>query len=265
MNITLYKQECRRNSIVFIIFAAVLAMYAYIIVSMFDPKMVNSLKAMTETMPEIFAAFGMANIGTTLLEFLTSYLYGIILTAFPAVYIIIISNRLVVRYIDTGSMAYLLSVPETRRKLIRTQAIFSISNLAVLLLYVVILIIACSQLMFPGELDIFEFISINIGLFALWIMFGGVCFFFSCIFNESKFSSGFGTAFIVYTLLLQMLSQVGDKFNFLKYFTPITLFQPEQLSVGNTGAWIECIIMFMVGIIFYILGTTIFTRRDLPI
>lgn len=265
MNLTLYKREWRNNWILLVIFAAVLTVYASMIVSMFDPKMGDSLRAMAESMPEIFSAFGMADVGTSLLEFVTGYLYGMLLIAFPAVYTIIVNNRLVARYVDRGSMAYLLAVPAKRSRIISTQAVFSISSMLVLLVYIVGIILGCAQFMFPGEMEIERFLQLNVGLFGLWIMMGGICFFSSCIFNDTKWASGCSTAFVVYSMLVQMVSQAGDKFENIKYITPFTLFNPDGFGCGSTDAWIGCVVMYVVGIVFYIAGCVIFAKRDLPV
>ena len=115
ISMTLFKKEWKSNWILLLIFMGVLTMYSVIIVSMFNPEAGDSLRAMAESMPEVFAAFGMLDVGTTLLEFVTGYLYGMLLIAFPAVYLIILSNRLVARYVDQGSMAYLLATPVKRK------------------------------------------------------------------------------------------------------------------------------------------------------
>lgn len=265
MNLTLYKKEWKSNWILWVIFAAVLTVYACMIVAMFDPKMGDSLKMMADSMPEIFAAFGMADVGQTLLEFISGYLYGILLTAFPAVYIILLSNKLVARYIDNGSMAYLLAVPEKRTKMIRTQVIYSITSLLALQIYIVAVLLIYSQIMFSGELEITAFLRINVGLFGLWMMMGGICFFFSSVFNDTKWASGCSTAFVVYAILVQMISQVGDKFENIKYATPMTLFQVDGLAAGDGSAWVGCLVMYLIGIVFYVTAVQVFARRDLPI
>lgn len=265
MNLTLYKKEWKSNWILLIIFAAVLTVYATMIVAMFDPKMGDSLKVMADSMPEIFAAFGMADVGQTLLEFISGYLYGILFTAFPAVYIILLSNKLVARYIDNGSMAYLLAVPEKRTKMICTQVVYSITSLLALQIYIVAILLLCSQLMFSGELEIAEFLRLNVGLFGLWMMMGGICFFFSSLFNDSKWASGCSTAFVVYAILVQMISQVGDKFENVKYATPMILFQVDGLVAGESSAWVGCWVMYLIGAAFYVAAVEVFARKDLPL
>lgn len=265
INMTLYKKEWKSNWIILVIFMAVLTMYATMIVSMFDPKLGNSLQVMAESMPEIFAAFGMAEVGTTLLEFITGYLYGMLLTAFPAVYIIMLANRLVAKYVDNGSMAYLLAVPQKRIKIVRTQGIFMVSSLLVMEIYVVAVILLTSQILFPGELELAGFFRVNAGVFGLWILIAGVCFCASCIFNETKMTLGVSAGIVIYSILVQMISQVGDKFESLKYATPMTLFQIDGLIANEGRAWMCCALMYLFGIALFIVGNTVFQKKNIPI
>ena len=98
-----------------------MTLYESIIVAMYDPKLGESLNMMAESMPQLFAAFGMTDLGLTLLDFLTNYLYGFILIIIPLVYIMIMCHRLMARYIDKGSMAYLLATPHKRSDIFITS------------------------------------------------------------------------------------------------------------------------------------------------
>ena len=100
MNITLLKKEIKSNWLLLTIFLAVLTMYGVMVTMMYEPELGESLKMMAESMPEIFAAFGMAEVGETLLEFLSGYLYGMLFVAFPGVFIIILTNRLCAKYVE---------------------------------------------------------------------------------------------------------------------------------------------------------------------
>ncbi|MGE7787901.1 hypothetical protein [Lysinibacillus sp. NPDC096259] len=62
-------------------------------------------------MPELMSAFGMSNKGNTLIEFLSTYLYGFLLLMLPLVFIIMSANKLIMGYIDNGSTAYLIATP----------------------------------------------------------------------------------------------------------------------------------------------------------
>ena len=83
MNATLFKKEIKSNWLLLVIFLAVLSVYGSMITMMYNPEMGDSLKMMADSMPDLFAAFGMADVGQTLLDFVSGYLYGMLYVAFP--------------------------------------------------------------------------------------------------------------------------------------------------------------------------------------
>lgn len=265
MNMTLFKKEIKSNWLLLAIFLGVLSLYGGMITMMFDPELGDGLKAMAESMPQMFSAFGMTNVGTTFYEFVSSYLYGVLYVAFPGVFVIILSNRLAAKYVDNGSMAWLLAAPVKRRSIMLTEALFLLVSLIIMVGFVTGLILITGEILFPGEMDMAAFLRLNTGLLGLLVFFGGACFCASCFCNESKNASAAGTAVVVYSLLLQMLSRVGDKFENLKYATPLTLFDIDGLGAGDSEAWLMCGILYAVGIVLTGIGIARFSRRDLPL
>ena len=210
------------------------------------------------------SAFGMANTGSNLIEFLANYLYGFLLLVFPMILEIILANKLVAKYVDSGSMAYLLSTPNSRCKIVTTQAVFIIINITILILYVTVLGIICSEAMFPGDLDVNKFILINVSVLAMHIAISGICFFASCISNDMKLSYSIGAGLPIAFYIIQMLANMGGKLENLKYITLFTLFEPNKIASGNNEVGFV-IISFVIGIVLYILGIRIFSKRDLPL
>lgn len=263
MNTILFKKEWKSNYKIWVLFAGVLTIYCSLIVAMYDPKLGESLTVMAKSMPELFAAFGMANVGTTMIEFLANYLYGFILLIFPSLFIVLLANRLIARYVDNGSMAYLLATPNKRRTIAVTQAVFLIQALFFLMVYAILLCIIVASVLFPNELDITKFLVLNAGLFGLLFFISGLCFFSSCAFQNKRYSYGFGAGLSIGFILIQMLSQVGDKLENLKYFTPFTLFWIDGIVSGEAKAIPQFILLYVLGIVFYIIGIIRFERKDL--
>ena len=102
----------------------------------------------------------------------------------------------------------LIHISHKRSKLAGTQAFFMVACLLAMAVYVTLLILIVSEALFPGELEKAAFLRVNVGLFGLFLFFGGICFFFSCLFNESRYCTGASSAVVVYSLLVQMISQV---------------------------------------------------------
>ncbi len=265
ISLALFKKELKSNLGLLIIFMGVLSLYGGMIVAMFDPKMGESLAEMMESMPQMFAAFGMDMQATTLMDFIINYLYGFLLVVFPAVFSIILANRLVVKYVEDGSMAYLLTTPHKRFKIIMTQAMFLICCLLFLIAYNTVFILCMSEIMFPGELDILSFVWLNLGLLRLHFFLAATCFMPSCIFCEYKKSATIGTGVLVYSVLVQMISQVGDKLESLKYATPLTLFQPQKLVSLENEAVLTLGVLGVLGTLLFGIGIYTFCKKDMSL
>lgn len=262
----LLKREAKAAWKLLVIFLAVLTLYCAVIVAMYDPNLGDGLKTLADSMPELFAAFGMADAGAAALTaFLSNYLYGFLLLVFPLVFIIILSNRLIARYVDSGSMAYLLATPHKRVRIAFTQTVFLIINVIILDVFVTLLLIGFSQAIFPGQLDIPRFLELNTGLLGLHVFLSGLSFCASCVFNDTKRSNGVSSGLSIAFILIQMLSNVGDKLKDLRYFTPLTLFNTDGILAGEAGATVSYMILYIAGLIFLTIGVTAFSRRDLHI
>ena len=260
----LFKKELKSNYKVILIFMAVLTLYICSIISMFNPKSTEALDELIKSMPELMKAFGMESTGNTLIEFLTSYLYGFLILIFPMIFEIILANKLVVRYIDRGSMAYLLSTPIKREKLIMTQAVFMWISIAILIIYVTTIGIVFSEVMFPGDLDINKFIMLNTVVYILHIAISGICFLASCISNDTKLYFSIGAGIPIAFYLIQMLATMGEKLEYLKYFTIFTLFNTKDIIAGKSIV-LPILSLLCISILLYGLGIIIFSKRDLPL
>lgn len=258
----LLKKEWKSNWKLFLIFAGILSLYILIIIGMYDPEMGEGLLLMQESMPELFAAFGMAAPGVTLLDFLLNYLYGFLLTVFPFLYLVLLIQRMLVRYMDEGSLAYLLATPNSRRALILTQGLGGLLQLLGLLVYVSLLEIAGCEIFFPGELEVGTLLAVNLGLFGLWIFLFGLMFFFACLFGEGRLIFGWGVGLPVAFLLLQMLSQVGERLGKLKYVTPFTLFDAGQIADGEGKGMAMALVLYGMGVLLSAAGIVLFEKKD---
>ena len=257
MNRTLFAKELRANLFVSLIIAAVLAMYIGVIVSMYDPELGESLDAMMQSMPEMFAAFGMSVQATTLIGFL--------LTIFILVLILIVANKLMVRYLDRGAMAYLLATPNSRTRIALTMVGVMVTILVALMAVVTSLEAGFAEALFPGELDMQALMQVNAGLLALWLAMAGLCFLSACLFSNATAALWVGGGLNILFFLMQMVSQVGDKFEFLKNVNPLTLFDYYGLAAGDASAVGGAIALTVGAVALFAVAVAAFDRRDLSI
>ena len=180
MILPLFKHELRFCLFPTFIIAAVVILYTCVIIGMYDPELGESLALMRDAMPELFAAFGMADQGTTLLEFVVNYLYGFLLVVLPLVLVAVLASRLVVRHIERGSISYLLAQPIGRTRLMLSQAGVLAFCLVLLMVVLTAFELVAARAMFPGELAVSDLVAVNAAMFCLWLFLSGACWAGAC-------------------------------------------------------------------------------------
>lgn len=266
MNLSLYKATVKSNWLLGVTIFAVMMIYLSTIISIFDPKGNEALKSMLAILPkELVSAMGMEDIGLNFTGFIASYYYGMIAILFPLIYCIIAANRLIAKHVDRGSMSYLLSTPNTRVRIVITQAAFLVSSLAALFVLITGAGIGISEAMFKGELDIGRFIVLNLCAMMLFFAISGIGFFFSCIFNDTKYSLAFGAGIPIVFYVVDMLSRVSSDLDWLGKISIFTLFKPSKIIAGDSFTLTACILLVLIAVLFYGAGMIAFKKRDLPL
>lgn len=266
MNIVLFKANIKNNWPVFAFITGMLLMYTAIAVSMFDPDSAASFEGMMQMLPEgMVKAFGFEGIGTELTSYLANYLYGFIYLTFPVIYIIIVANGLIAKHVDAGSMTYLLTTPNSRKKIATTQAVFLGLSLFVIVFLVSAVAIIMSQAMYSGYLDIGSFIMLNLVTFGCLYVVSSMGFFFSCLFNDAKNSLSFGAAIPILFIVIKMLGAISEDLSFLKYFSLFSLIDIPEILSNNSYNVIVIISTLILGSIIYFISINLFDKRSLSI
>jgi ABC-2 type transport system permease protein len=264
VSFSLFKATIKSNWVVFLIFFAVLLMYMVIMLGMYDPETMDAMNLYVEALPQgMMEAFGYDIPVTNLITFMAVYFYGFLVIMFPLIYCIILANRLVAVLVDRGSMAYLLATPNTRAKIVTTQGLYLAFSVSLLLALTAAVGIAFSEMIFPGEMDIPAFIKLNLVTIMLTLAISSICFFFSCIFNESKFSLAFGGGIPILFFIVNMLKNIGGNNEWLKYLTLYSLFDANAIVTGQQELITVCLPFAAMTIVLYSLGIIIFSRRNL--
>jgi len=257
----------KQNYGIFSIILGVLVMYLCVIINMYDPNGMEELIALAEfkMSSDMLTAFGFnIDVNSSLISMITSYFYGMLIYFILIIYVIMVSNRLVVEHVNKGSMAYLLATPHTRTKIATHQAIFFIVSIAILLIVLTIAGIVTSEASFPGLLDIKAFLLLNLGMFLLFGMFSGISFLSSCIFNETKNALSLGAGLPLGFIIIDILGNADPSLNFLHNFTIISLLDSDAIITGGSiiGSFI---IMAVSTIALYVAAIRIFSKRDLSL
>lgn len=230
---------------------------------MYNPELSTMLSDYQKALPEMMSAVGMSGIATNLLEWIQIYLYGFIMLLFPLIFVIILVNKLLMSYIDNGSMANILATPNSRSKIIRTQLLSMFIWLTILMFAVSTLGIAYCQMEFSGQLDITRYIILNICTLFLWFSIGSISFCTACFVSESKYYYLIGAGLPIAFFMFQMLGNMGEKLECFKYISLYSLLPTDKIVSGANDFWFPVMILLGIAIILSIIGCYYFKKRDL--
>lgn len=194
----------------------------------------------------------------------------------PIIYVIMASNNLIAGQVDSGSMAYILSTSAKRREVTFTQGLFLVSSLLLMFTCTTVTSLICFNFVnVTTDLTYANLILLNLGAFLVMLLMSGICFFASCLFNRSKYSLGLGGGLTMFFLVATMLGLFGssvlpsivrlDALNCFNYVSIISLFDVVSILDGTNMFIYKFVILGVSSIIFYVLGSEIFARKDLPL
>lgn len=265
IRLPLFKMNFKKNWVLLLIFFGVLLMYMSVMISMYDPEDMEAILSMMDLFPaELFQAMGFSGLVTDLTSYLASWLYGMLMIGFPMVYSIILGNRLVAKMVDNGSFAYFLSTPSSRIQIIITQGLYALLSMLLLFAAVTAAGIGLSAAMVPGHLNQGAFLRLNGVTLLVNSLVLMISFFFSCLFNETKLSLGFGAGVPITFLLMNMLGSAAPEAEILKRFSIFGLYDPLEVARGEQVLGVAVIYLLSIAVLFTA-GVIRFHKKQLPL
>lgn len=269
MSLSLFKTMMKLNGKTVISYAFGAAAYLLLAVWMY-PQIADSIEfdKIIEQMPEGFLnAFGFeGGMPEDLSGFLAAEYYGLIFLLIVMIYSILTSTQLIARLIDRGSMAYLLATSTSRTKIVLTQAIVLMLGLFVIVLFTFLSGILGAHLFMDGEsFHMDRFIQMNVLGFLLFFVVCSYSFFFSCLFNDEKRALSFSGGITVLFFMINLISKISEKLDWLQNFTLFTAYQPDDIARGVVEVMPISVGLGITGFIFFALSIIVFNKRDLPL
>ena len=218
----------------------------------------------------------------------------------PMVYVMIVANKLIAAQVSDGSMAYILSTPTNRKKVLRTQYLFLISSLFAMYLVITIGALASegiANIILRNTTDAevppvgYRLMRTTLYCFGSFMaIFGlsGICFGASAWCNKSNKSIAIGGGVSILCFLCCVLGLFGNKvfvavgvgvkaMDFFNYLTLFSLIDTESMNltckaingmeggaVNLTWLW-ELAILFAIGALGTFIGCHHFVKKDLPL
>lgn len=200
----------------------------------------------------------------------------------PIGYTIMLSNDLVCKKVENGSLAFTFSTPIKRNTYIFTEGmylIFSETIMAIVLTGVALLARYFGIL--AGSTDIETSITINnilmfgLGNYLVSLAISSICFFTSSLFNKSSNSVGIGGGISIFFLICSILGLFGsdimpgtvriEAMNYFNYVTILSLFDSNAVLNGDNIYWYKLIGLAGIILVMYGLAFKVFDKKDLPL
>ena len=261
---TVFKHEMRQNRNSLIIWTAVIAFLLVICVIMY-PLMKTEAEAlgdMFSNMGDFTAAFGMDRLDIgTLIGF-----YGIesgnIIGIGGALFAALMGISALAKEERDHTAEFLLSHPISRARLVSEKLLALIAQIVILNL--VIFAAALISIRAIGEdIELRPLFLMHIAFFLLQIQIGTICFGISAYLRKGGVGLGLGLAMILY--FLNIISNISEKAEFLKYITPFSYADPSNIiaNLKLDGT------LLAIGFIYAALGVfeayLKYTKKDISI
>ena len=249
---TIYLHELKRNKVSLMIWTTVIVLFVLMIVIIFPDmkKEMESLNELFSSMGGFSAAFSMdrLNLGE-LLDFY-SIEAGTVLCLGGAFYASMIGISSLAKEEKDHTADFLLSHPVNRQKVI-IEKFLAIMTL-IILMNVVVVVTTVLTIMVIGEtLDWKIFYLLHASYLLLQMEVGAICFGISAFLRRDSIGIGLGLATTLY--FFNMVANITEKAEVLKYFTPFAY--TEGADIITTGTldikysliWLTISLVFLVG------------------
>lgn len=267
INKTLYLKELKRNFILFVIFALLLLLYGGIVSSLFtpDPNAAGWMDEFMRQYPEMMELIGF-NVGnyTDYQSFVSGYLYGMLLIVFGLIFTILLVNRLIFKYLDTGSFVYLLNSPNSRSKILLTQIITILSYLSLFVLTIYLILAIGGTINFSSYVDWLKLLYLNFSFLLLLVFIASLSVLAATLFEGGiSFSLmvGLNTVFFIFKLI----SNLGNNYKFFKYLTPYSLFDIDKIINYDIISVVQNISLLAISLVLFIITFKFFKKKDLSL
>ena len=245
-------------SILLIMFLVVYLIYPYIITD-------NTMEEMDELMkvfpPEMLKTFNMdmASISTAYGWFKTEgFMFILLIIGF---YSSMLGSNILLKEENDKTIEYLSSLPIKRSKVITNKVIVSIAYIiGIVLLLGVFNFISLS---ISGNLDQKQFILLSITPLLIGLPLFAINLFISTFMHKTKKTVGISLGLVFIFYLLNVLSELSTKVEFLKYFSVYTLADIRNvISKVEINPVMICISIILT--VIFIIGTYInYSKKEL--
>ena len=258
------KRELKANLKSFIIWALIMVIFIFLMVSEFsayyqNPEMEDILDALPEMMLKAFSMEG-SNLTTTRGFLSIASIYFYLLLSF---YSILLGTNIISKEERDKTAEFLMSMPVSRKEVLWSKTLTCLLNTTAMTLITSLSIVA---FMLPYDLDLefFKFLGwMSAALLITQWIYVSIGLFFASAFKRYKQSGKIAAALVMVFYIMSVVSALSSNLSFLEYISPFKYFEAQKL-IQNNGFEMPFLVISIMIIILGLVGTfKIYPNRDL--
>lgn len=225
----------------------------------------NSYAKLLETMPkEMLDAIGMTGDVANLNDFLNMNFYNSVYLYALMAFTIVFIAKLVAKPMGDTSLVYYLNSSISRTQFLQSQIVtFNIGLVFMFIASIGSGILSKWIFVRDADFDFSNFIKVNITIIMIFFLLGSICFFINTLVNNNSEALAYTGLLIGLEYLVDVFQKISSQLDALKYFTIFSTYNTDKIYNDSTFFILSILIMFAVGIVFYIISHFYFKRRDL--
>lgn len=173
----------------------------------------------------------------------------------------ILGSNILLKEENDKTIEYLNTLPIRRKDIVINKAIVGVVYIIIMIALLTLFNYVCLSL--SGDFYKKQFFLLSITpLFPALVLYF-VCMFLSTLTHKTKKMLGISLAMVLISYFLQMLSQIADSVEFLKYVSIFTLADIRNVITDVSINPIMVIISFVLVVLFFILTVINYDKKEL--
>ncbi len=262
----MFKREMKVNLKSFIIWTSIL-IGLFLVVYLVYPSIINSdsmkmVDEMMEMFPsEMLKAFNMdiSSIDTAFGWLKTEGFIFVLLIS--GIYSGILGSNIVLKEESDKTIEYLNSVPVTRKKIFLNKILCGIINIVLMVL--IVGLFNYVGLTLSGDFDKKSYILLSVTPIFSSIVIFALCLFLSTFAHKTKKTIGISLGIVFASYFLNILSELGESTEFLKYISIFTLADIRNVIIDTAINTLMIVLSFGIAIIFIVLAIIRYDKKEL--
>ena len=181
----------------------------------------------------------------------------------PLIYIVVVSNKVISKEVDNGSMAFTMTSPVGRTRLIFSRLLFLFISIVTMFTIITIGGLAAASTL-SINFDSGTMLKLMLNLLFLELSFAGITILMSSIFNKSSLSLGLGAGLTLGMFLVSTIASLATDLEPLKYLSLVQFYDVNGI-INNSENQINIIILVVVFTTLSFIGIQVFRKKNLPL